>query len=220
MKTIVRHLFMTLILLAQAGTCFAGLADFAGSWVNIDPNTQGITALEVQISGAAAKIQAFGRCQPKDCNWGSVPASVHGPSPTADLQTQAKALTAIFQTKLTMTLVVITQPDANSLQVEMFTRYIDKSGRSNVADSFELRRKGDIVPVSPTVVTTPAAPALTSVPGPTPVPAFAPATKAEPQPQAAPAAPASPTPPTPPVVPAPTVPAPEPVPAPQPTPVQ
>lgn len=63
-----------------------------GSWVNIDPNTRGITRIEVNFScndqvlcgvdsngnvtctnpGAPFHVHLWGKCHPSDCDWGTV----------------------------------------------------------------------------------------------------------------------------------------------------
>lgn len=39
-----------------------------GTWTNNNKNTGGLT--KIIISGNGTKIQAFGKCSPRDCNWG------------------------------------------------------------------------------------------------------------------------------------------------------
>lgn len=53
--------------LFSASSSFAARLD--GDWINIDRNTRGLT--KVKIIGNNAKINAWGSCSPKDCNWGA-----------------------------------------------------------------------------------------------------------------------------------------------------
>lgn len=43
---------------------------FQGLWVNRDPNTRGITKLEIEQDGAQFRVHAWGKCHPTDCDWG------------------------------------------------------------------------------------------------------------------------------------------------------
>ncbi|AHM59363.1 hypothetical protein D770_05480 [Flammeovirgaceae bacterium 311] len=45
-----------------------------GTWINKDPNTRSIT--KVIISNQGRTIRVFGKCSPKDCDWGEKPVSV------------------------------------------------------------------------------------------------------------------------------------------------
>lgn len=53
----------------------AAQESISGTWVNIDQNTQGITKLIIVNDNS---IQAFGRCQPQDCDWGKVSLASSG----------------------------------------------------------------------------------------------------------------------------------------------
>src|SRR6266699_1724167 len=48
-------------------------AQLSGNWTNNDPNTQGITKLNITNKGVDMTVQAFARCppSPNDCNWGT-----------------------------------------------------------------------------------------------------------------------------------------------------
>lgn len=48
---------------------------FAGSWKNIDPNTSGITKINVTNTAAYPLIHAYGQCSPTDCDWGNAIAT-------------------------------------------------------------------------------------------------------------------------------------------------
>jgi serine/threonine protein kinase len=48
-------------------------AQLSGNWVNNDPNTQGITKLNITNNGLNMTVHAFARCppSPNDCDWGT-----------------------------------------------------------------------------------------------------------------------------------------------------
>lgn len=52
--------------LLGATTTFAGPLD--GTWINKDKNTRGLT--KVVISANSTKFHTYGKCHPKDCDWG------------------------------------------------------------------------------------------------------------------------------------------------------
>jgi hypothetical protein len=49
-------------------------ARWAGKWTNVNPNTSGITKLQVESVQSQVMVHMWGRCQPTDCDWGSSPA--------------------------------------------------------------------------------------------------------------------------------------------------
>jgi hypothetical protein len=46
--------------------------DIAGEWVNVDPQTRGMTRIIVAQDDTGWIVQAFGKCHPTDCEWGWV----------------------------------------------------------------------------------------------------------------------------------------------------
>ena len=68
----------------------ATLDDFAGAWTNSDPNTRGVTRLEIRVSGTNVTVHAWGKCTPEDCDLGTVSAEAYGPNISADLAATAE----------------------------------------------------------------------------------------------------------------------------------
>jgi hypothetical protein len=133
-----------LMLLISLSTCTASLAQFAGDWTNVDTNTGGITTLSIGISGASANVQAWGKCHPTDCDWGTVPAFAFAPDVSSDLASQAQALVAIFDSGFSETTLFI-KPQGNRLWVQSYTRFKDNSGRSNYASSDAFQKSSPII---------------------------------------------------------------------------
>ena len=52
----------------------------SGSWKNDNPQTRGITRLEVQQNGDLVAVHAWGACSPQDCDWGIATGAVGGES--------------------------------------------------------------------------------------------------------------------------------------------
>jgi hypothetical protein len=43
----------------------------AGNWVNDNPQTSGITRLDVEQKGDGVRVHAWAACHPQDCDWGT-----------------------------------------------------------------------------------------------------------------------------------------------------
>ncbi|MEA5569440.1 hypothetical protein [Calothrix sp. UHCC 0171] len=96
--------------------------NFVGNWVNINPNTNNITRLGINLNTAKQlKIRAFGKCQPKDCDWGEV-------SLTKDSNNSAYT---VYKFKFANKTLKITLLAEDKLQVETSTVFTDNSGRKN-----------------------------------------------------------------------------------------
>ena len=53
-----------------------------GVWINKDPNTRSITKLNIKQSGTNISVHAWGKCSPKDCDWGTEKGTLSGRSAT------------------------------------------------------------------------------------------------------------------------------------------
>jgi len=51
---------------------WAAGSEFLGLWLNVDPNTGGLTKLDIWQSGADYFVAGYGACTPTDCEWGAV----------------------------------------------------------------------------------------------------------------------------------------------------
>ncbi len=49
---------------------------FRGQWRNGNPQTRGITKLEIGQQGAVLLVHAWGACRPQDCDWGAEKGAV------------------------------------------------------------------------------------------------------------------------------------------------
>jgi hypothetical protein len=54
-----------------------------GVWKNTNPQTRGITRLEVQQNGGLVAVRAWGACSPRDCDWGMTTGIISGESASA-----------------------------------------------------------------------------------------------------------------------------------------
>lgn len=52
---------------------------FEGTWRNADADTRGLTRLEIhKIDSRNGRLRGFGKCHPRDCDWGETPVRVVG----------------------------------------------------------------------------------------------------------------------------------------------
>jgi len=129
-----------LTVLAVSATAAASLDQFAGQWRNSDPNTSGITRLDIRVTGTNVTVQVWGKCHPEDCDWGRVSATAYGPSVSADLQSSAQSLAAAFRTSFSQTLMILDAAPANRLRAQVLTRFTDNSGRKNYRELYSFVR--------------------------------------------------------------------------------
>lgn len=129
MKKVSLILLVGLLVLLISSMVLANLNEFKGQWVNTDPNTQGITALNIGVIGNQVSVRAWGKAHPKDIDWGSVPGYPYTKS-VSDNINGAKIISATFRTSFSEIILLI-QARGNQLGVDTFTRFTDNSGRSN-----------------------------------------------------------------------------------------
>src|SRR5450759_3226834 len=69
---------MRLLLICLPALLWAQAASdpLAGSWVNEDPNTGGVTQVSVMRDGARTLAHVWGSCTPTDCDWGEAEAEL------------------------------------------------------------------------------------------------------------------------------------------------
>ncbi len=123
--------FLAILTWMTATAAFASLNQFSGRWTNTDANTRGITTQEIRVTGSNVTVHAWGKCTPQDCDWGQVGAYAYGPDVSSNLAGSAQAVTAVFQTSFSQTLLVLRTGRRGQLVGETFTRFTDNSGRSN-----------------------------------------------------------------------------------------
>jgi hypothetical protein len=129
-----KFIFMFVIFLLVLGLSVESLADinqFKGFWKNQNANTGGITKVKIQVSGTSVTVQAWGKCAPKDCDWGTVTGYAYAPRATANLAQEARAIIAVFKTSFAQSTLIIQVSGNNNLRVINYRRYTDGSNRTN-----------------------------------------------------------------------------------------
>ena len=147
-----KHLYpviAALLVLFCSSPVFASIGQFTGMWVNTDSNTRGVTKLKITQSGGNVKLQAWGKCHPEDCDWGTVPAFIYAPSVSSNPMQKGRAVSAMFDKGFSQTLVIV-KPMGNKLRAEVYTRFTDNSGRSNYNAIYTMKKA--FIPIPPPAV--------------------------------------------------------------------
>jgi cathepsin L len=103
------------------------VAAFTDNWVNVDPNTGGLTKINFVDNGN--NIATWGQCSPQDCDWGKAPvAQVNGnPNYTH---------TAIYNQGFVLRTLYISK-QATSVKVVMVSKYNDARGTQTSTMTFK-----------------------------------------------------------------------------------
>jgi len=130
MKRFVCMLTGIAVLLVFSSVSFAGLNNFAGTWKNVNTRTKGITKLVISVKGRTATVHAWGKCRPRDCDWGTVRARYY----------KNNSLRAAYRTKIATRSLVLTLKGKNSLKASVKTHYTDRSGRKDRRNTYTFKR--------------------------------------------------------------------------------
>jgi hypothetical protein len=98
-----------------------------GDWVNTDRATRGIVRLVLSSLDGEFKVQAFGACQPKACDWGVVKGEIYSEGVHSELAVGFQAFYE-FQFMETMLAAYLNK---RILVVDSYNTFKDGSGRSS-----------------------------------------------------------------------------------------
>lgn len=119
--------------LLMAYPASAQVTQFAGKWKNIDPETRGLSTMEIMPRGRNYDIQVWGKCHPSDCAWGHALGTIYttGDACTESGPENSQVLFTIYVHSFAEGFLII-RPAANDrLNVELLTKFTDQSGRLN-----------------------------------------------------------------------------------------
>lgn len=125
----------------------AAPTDFLGTWVNVDQETRGLTALNIVLGAAGFEVQGFGQCHPTDCDWGFTALNFPDDS-TGD--TNITRGEAVWDFGFSETTLVI-HLEGDQLVAETYTIFKDDSGRPNYRALYLMRRSQPSVTKQETV---------------------------------------------------------------------
>jgi len=126
------------------------LNQFIGSWKNTNAYSKGITKVIVSKPGGVLKVQLFGSCSPRDCDWGTKKAFAYTSSVSSNISRNTLAITTSYYKGFADTFVVL-KLQKHKLIVETYTQFKDRSGRSNyrLINSFVPDKLGTPRQISP-----------------------------------------------------------------------
>lgn len=146
MKKVALGLVVVFLALVTHSAAFAQTSQFEGNWENVNSGTGGITRLNLrkfELFGLnIITLRVFGQCVPTDCDWGAVTATAYAPNVSSNLENTARALTATYNPGFAVRIVAIRPISGERLQVEVYTRFTDNSGRTNYNATYIFKREG------------------------------------------------------------------------------
>lgn len=123
-----------LLLLIANSAASANNNRFAGKWKNVDPNTAGLTAIEIALEGKNVQVRAWGKCHPYDCAWGDATATTYIPRVESNQTDAAQGIAAIYDTPFAQIILIISPIENDRIEVEILTEFTDKSGRTHTRE--------------------------------------------------------------------------------------
>ncbi len=121
---------LTILVLCTPAALFAQLDGFTGAWANVDRNTRDITRVTVTAAGNVLDVHVWGRCHPTDCDWGVAEGYAYAGAVNESLAAQARRVTVVYRPGFSETILVMQLLATGQLQIELFTRFLDNSGRT------------------------------------------------------------------------------------------
>ena len=107
----------------------------SGRFENVDPNTRGVTAVELSSNASGRSVQGFGACSPTDCDWGTVPLVSLGNSIS---DSTARVGFATWEHGFATTHMTLRAQRPGVLIAETYTIFNDGSGRANYRQTYSL----------------------------------------------------------------------------------
>ncbi len=130
MKKPIYLMILGLLALTFTPCSSAQLDRFSGYWKNVNPNTTGVTAIDIDVSGTDFTVHAWGKFYPTDIDWENANVSyAYGPTVNSDPISEAMAISAVWTTNFSETLMILRPVEHERLQADTYTRFIDGSGR-------------------------------------------------------------------------------------------
>jgi len=181
-----RAFALAILLVVPAMPALAATSDFLGVWTATAPDASGIARLVV-IPGTGDKlnIHVYGRCAPRECDWGIHPARLYSIGPDVK---EIASIAADFDTGTAHKRLTLHPSVGGALRIEVQTDFPETSGRTNYSTSSALEFTGawneaprvaeaPPAPTPPTSAPPPAAPATVAAAEPAPVETPPPPTK-------------------------------------------
>jgi len=137
---LVRTLIMLAFSLLTVSAASAQINQFAGKWKNVDPQTRGITTIQIGVSGSRLRIETWGRCHPSDCAWGFAEGTAYARTVESNLVETADTVSTIYLTSFSQIMLTIRPAEDGQIKVEVLTKFTDQSGRANTRAVYTFSR--------------------------------------------------------------------------------
>lgn len=112
----------------------AAYEGFLGTWTSSAPGD--IERIVVTASGSGpARIQIFGRCEARICNWGALPARIRTDGPASNT---VRSLSADFNLGFALRHITLHRLPGNLLRFDMVTEFTDGSDRHDYESAGQL----------------------------------------------------------------------------------
>lgn len=113
---------------------------FAGKWNNTNRSTAGLTRFVITRAGSHYRLHAWGKCHPRDCDWGTVNMVAYGRSPGSAAPV---ILSAVFNQRTGATTVLV-EHQGTQLTARVLTRFkpAEARGRANYSASYRFAYAG------------------------------------------------------------------------------
>ena len=144
---------------------------FAGTWTAPAGSDIDHIIVSAQSSGPV-RIQVFGRCETRVCNWGALPARVRTDGPSSEA---IRALSADFNLGFALRHITLHREPGQALRFEMVTEFTDGSDRHDYETAGRLVPAGSVPATAPATAPASPTPAPAQAAASAPAPANAPA---------------------------------------------
>jgi hypothetical protein len=134
---------------------------FVGTWQAPPGGDIDHIAVTASSSGPV-RIQVFGRCETRVCNWGVLPARIRTDGPASDV---VRSLSADFNLGFALRHITLHRAPGNALRFDMVTEFTDGSERHDYESTGQLVPAGVAMAAAP-VPSANAAPAPSAAPPP------------------------------------------------------
>ena len=131
-----KKLFVLLIFVLFSVSAFAAsLRSYEGMWINADRNSRGIAKIVIYKQNGILRMHVYGKCHPRNCDWGVRRAYAYGRSVSSNINSATVAISSTFVTSFKVSNIIV-RKIGNRLRVTVYTRFKDRSGRSNYVKTY------------------------------------------------------------------------------------
>ncbi|HEY0106313.1 MAG TPA: hypothetical protein VGB91_09535, partial [Rhizomicrobium sp.] len=132
---------VAMLLMLAAVPARAEDSDFLGIWADRGADASGVSRIVVTPqNGDRLAIHLFGKCQPTECDWGTVPARLYADGPDSK---EVSSIAADFDTGASHLRLTLHPAVGHGLRIDVQADFADGSRRSNFATSIAAAYAGD-----------------------------------------------------------------------------